>query len=279
MTKRIIVILLFFGFSISLGSCKLFKKQRNPIVSIEQKVNPTDTLKNDFPIDDKDAAAMLNQDFDYQWLSTRIRAEIGAEGEKQKATIFLVNKKDSLIYINISKFGIEGARAVITKDSVKYMNRLEMSYYIGDYSIFYRMFGVQLNFNMMQSLILACDFKNFEAPTSVTDEDGKLLFSQINRRHRRDNIRINQNIQFSKNLKKILQNEIEDVNTMQKAIIQYHDFQESDGLLLPLNWSISVPGANLNAVFVNESLRINVPGPTSIRIPERYKPINFGTDE
>jgi uncharacterized protein YpmB len=279
MTKNIIIISLFLGIAINMSSCRLFKKHQNPVVKTEQNISVADTSREAMPLNNHELVDLLNQDVHYQWLSTRIRAEIGADGEQQKATIFLVNRKDSLIYINISKFGIEGARAVITKDSVKYMNRLEMTYYVGDYSIFYKMFGVHLNFNMMQSLILACDFTNFDKPTEFVEKDGKLTFTLTQRKHRSDNIRINQNLVFSKDLKKVLQNEIEDARTMQKAIVQYVDFQEVDKVLLPLNWNISVPGANLKATFVNESLRLNVPGPTSIRIPDRYKPINFGTDE
>ena len=66
---------------------------------------------------------------------------------------------------------------------------------------------------------------------------------------------------------------------MQKIIVQYTDFQAVDGQSFPLNWNILVPGANLKAVFTNESFRVNVPGPTSIRIPDRYKPINSSIDE
>lgn len=279
MTKKIIIISLFLGIAINMSSCRLFKKHQNPVVKTEQNLTIADTSREVTPMNSKDLINLLSQDVNYQWLSTRIKAEIGAEGEQQKASIFLVNRKDSLIYINISKFGIEGARAVITKDSVKYMNRLEMTYYVGDYSIFYKMFGVHLNFDMMQSLILAVDFKNFDTPSELVDKDGNFSLNMSNRRHKRDNIRIHQYILFSKQLKRISQNNIEDVHSMQKALIQYLDFQEVEEIYFPLNWSISVPGAKLKAVFVNESLRLNVPGPTSIRIPDRYKPINFGTDE
>lgn len=225
------------------------------------------------------AIDLLAKEVDYQWISTRIKAEIGSEDDQQKATIFLVNRKDSLIYINISKFGIEGARAVITKDSVKYMNRLEMTYYVGDYSIFYKMFGVHLNFDMLQSLIIATDFKNFDNSLNIAEQDNIIEFSSVYRKHRKDNIFLSQRILFSKTQSKIIKNEVEDVRSMQKIIVQYTDFQAVDGQSFPLNWSILVPGANLKAVFTNESFRVNVPGPTSIRIPDRYKPINSTIDE
>ncbi|MDD4575896.1 MAG: DUF4292 domain-containing protein [Bacteroidales bacterium] len=280
MTKRIIFIFLslFLG-SILLGSCKLFKSNTKDAIVIENANNQKDTniIKEQIP--SVQAIDLLAKEVDYEWISTRIKAEIGSEEDLQKATVFLVCKKDSLIYINISKFGIEGARAVITKDSVKYMNRLEMTYYVGDYSIFYKMFGVHLNFDILQSLIIAIDFKNFDNSLNIAEQDNIIEFSSAYRKHRKENILLSQRILFSKTLSKIVKNEIEDVQSMQKMIVQYVDFQEVDGQLFPLNWNILVPGANLKAVFTNESFRVNVPGPTSIRIPDRYKPINSSIDE
>ena len=280
MTKRInfIFLSLFLG-SILLGSCKLFKSKTKAPIATENANNQPNTNSPKEQISGTQAIDLLAKEVDYQWISTRIKAEIGNEDDSQKATVFLVNRKDSLIYINISKFGIEGARAVITKDSVKYMNRLEMTYYAGDYSIFHKMFGVHLNFDMLQSLIIATDFKNFDNSLNIAEQDNIIEFLSIHRKHRKENIILSQRILFSKTQSKIIKNEIEDVRSMQKIIVQYADFQEVDGQLFPLNWNILVPGANLKAVFTNESFRVNVPGPTSIRIPDRYKPINSSLNE
>lgn len=280
MTKRFIFIFLslFLG-SILLGSCKLFKSKTKAPIATENANNQPNTNSPKEQISGTQAIDLLAKEVDYEWISTRIKAEIGSEEDLQKATVFLVCKKDSLIYINISKFGIEGARAVITKDSVKYMNRLEMTYYVGDYSIFYKMFGVHLNFDILQSLIIAIDFKNFDNSLNIAEQDNIIEFSSAYRKHRKENIFLSQRILFSKTLSKIVKNEIEDVQSMQKMIVQYVDFQEIDGQSFPLNWNILVPGANLKAVFTNESFRVNVPGPTSIRIPDRYKPINSSIDE
>jgi hypothetical protein len=69
-------------------------------------------------------------------------------------TINLRIRKDSVIWMSISKLGIEGARVYITKDSVKFTNTLQNKYFKGDYAYISKLLNTELDFEMLQSLLV-----------------------------------------------------------------------------------------------------------------------------
>lgn len=269
------LILFIVTLTIIISSCNVFKKSNNIINSDINDSIPAKTDVNKPHINNNDAINLLKNQANYQWFSSRVKALITNDTETQSVIIFVVNKKDSILYFNISKFAIEISRAVLTQDSVKFMNKLDMTYYVGDYSIFPKRFGVSLNFNMIQSIFIASDFNQFDYNFNVVDTDSTIIFNHLNRLNKKDNIKINQTYTYTKQNSTIFSDSIEDVISQQKAIITYSQYQIIDNIKFPQFWQIEIPGIKMKAQFLNESLRFNIEGPTSIRIPDRYKPISF----
>lgn len=269
------LILFIVTLTIIISSCNVFKKSNNIINSDINDSIPAKTDVNKPHINNNDAINLLKNQANYQWFSSRVKALITNDTETQSVIIFVVNKKDSILYFNISKFAIEISRAVLTPDSVKFMNKLDMTYYVGDYSIFPKRFGVSLNFNMIQSIFIASDFNQFDYNFNVVDTDSTIIFNHLNRLNKKDNIKINQTYTYTKQNSTIFSDSIEDVISQQKAIITYSQYQIIDNIKFPQFWQIEIPGIKMKAQFLNESLRFNIEGPTSIRIPDRYKPISF----
>ena len=50
----------------------------------------------------------------YQWLSYRGKADVVDTGGTRTCNFFFVNRVDSIIYLNVSAYGIEVMRAVLT---------------------------------------------------------------------------------------------------------------------------------------------------------------------
>ncbi len=63
-------------------------------------------------------------------------------------------QKDSIIWISLRMLGVEGARLVFTNDSIKILNRIDKTYYAGDFSYIKKQFNVDLDYDVMQSIIL-----------------------------------------------------------------------------------------------------------------------------
>lgn len=74
--------------------------------------------------------------------------------QKVKATAFIRHKKDSLIWIAVKKLSVEGARVLITKDSIFAINRLEKTVMAKDLSFLQDHYGLPANFDLLQAILL-----------------------------------------------------------------------------------------------------------------------------
>lgn len=85
------------------------------------------------------------------------RAEIFAEGEGQSvaANANIIWIRDSVLWVNVKKLGIEAARALITKDSVYLINRLDKTYSVRGLESLQRQYNLPEGFPLLQHAVLA----------------------------------------------------------------------------------------------------------------------------
>jgi hypothetical protein len=91
---------------------------------------------------------------DYKTFSCKARMKYDANGNKQNFTANFRLLKNKCIWASISGFGIEVARAIITPDSVKAINRLNKTSYLYSYNNIEKLINVELDFNTLQNLII-----------------------------------------------------------------------------------------------------------------------------
>tara|TARA_R110000868_G_scaffold42063_11_gene142814 strand:- start:1031 stop:1852 length:822 start_codon:yes stop_codon:yes gene_type:complete len=112
----------------------------------------------------------------FEFSTLNFKASVQIENEGGKKNSFRANfrlKKDSAIWISISPaLGIEVARLLITDDTVKIINRLNKEYFIGDYNYLNKRFNIELEFQLLQALILGnpIDFEINEKLNFSTDK-------------------------------------------------------------------------------------------------------------
>jgi hypothetical protein len=63
-------------------------------------------------------------------------------------------KKDEIIWINIKFLGIPMAKAMITPTKVSYYEKINNTYFEGDFSLLSNWLGTELDFNKVQNLFL-----------------------------------------------------------------------------------------------------------------------------
>lgn len=117
---------------------------------------------------------LSKNEFKFNHLSTKANFEYN-DGKKKSFKAHLRIKKDSAIWMSITPLlGIEMARILITKDSIKFMNRVNKEYFIGDFSYTNKHFGSDLDYQMLQALLVgnSLDF----------DGDAKKIKSSIDRK-------------------------------------------------------------------------------------------------
>ncbi len=99
-------------------------------------------------------ANLKAKEFCFDRLNAKLSVESVIDSSYSSFAITLRMKKDSVIWMSISKLGIEGARVLITKDSVKFFNRISNNYFKGDFTYTSKIFNTPLDFEMLQSLLV-----------------------------------------------------------------------------------------------------------------------------
>ncbi len=182
-----------------------------------------------------------------QWLSVRgvARVEMPGMGALD-LNLFAVVRKDSLIYLHVSKFGIELGRALCTPEKVVVLIHPESAYWTGGYSLLRKKTGLPLDFDMVQDLLLLTP-KNVR---TVIDSNGYL--------------------------RKVQWVSSDGGGTV---TAEYGDYGNAGGegvmFVYPKTISVSLPSMGGSARVTVKSAKPDVPGPASLKIPEKYKPLKL----
>lgn len=194
-----------------------------PIFAFSQEAADTVVAQSDTTLAVMDTPPPLASG--YEWISYRGKADIVDTGGTRTCNIFMVNRVDSIIYLNVSAYGIEVMRAVLTPDSVKYVNKLTYQYYCGTYAPLRLLLKMPVDFAFVQDVLnghgeerlehsrFACEYHGYAAVDSTQSFFTEMVLKDL---HQLTEIR-----------------------------------------------------AHLKVI------RFNVPGPTGIRIPEKFKELKL----
>jgi len=145
---------------IVLSACKLQQKAKKK----DLKVNKTEYLLQ----------KLDRNKFQFEHLSLKAGVQLYQNGKKTPFKANIRIRKDSLIWVSITPaLGIEVARIMITRDSVKVMNRIDRNYFIGDYEYINKRFNLELEFSTIQAILIgnAIDFEHDEKVTLSIDKE------------------------------------------------------------------------------------------------------------
>ena len=161
----------------------------------------------------------------YKWVSYRGKAQITDTGGTRNCNFFMVNRVDSIVYLNVSSSGIEIIRVVCTPDSFIYVNKLTYQYYRGTYGPLRILSHLPVDFQMVQALFNG------------------------------DETKLPQHQKFS---------------------FEYSDYAAVDSTRSFFN---AITFKDLDRVIsisaTLKNIRFDVPGPTGIRIPEKFKELKL----
>lgn len=221
----------------------------------------------------------------FDWLSAKIDANYS---EKKSSTDFkgqLRIRKDSLIWVSITPaLGIELFRMVITMDSVKYLNRLNKEYFLGDYELVSRFLQIHIDFDILQSLILGNDFQFYETNSfraSIDNLNYKL--STTGRRKIRkvaedasaEPVVLLQNIWLDPESFKIIKIDVKEyLKDNRKLSATYGNFLGTGSQFYPASLNFDIMADDVLKMNINYSkVTLNEPMTFPFSIPENYKRI------
>jgi len=101
--------------------------------------------------------------FDYTFLSAKAKVKVNRAGTDFSLTFNIRAQKNERIWISANAIGgIEVARILLTKDSVKILDKFQKKYIAQDYRYLSELLKTNVNFEMMQDLMFGNAPKNYD---------------------------------------------------------------------------------------------------------------------
>ena len=181
--------------------------------------------------------------------------------------------------------GIEAIRLMITQDSVKMINRLNDTYFVGNYEFVNKFLNTNIDFDLLQSFLLGNDLQFYDnGKFRAAVDHGEYKLSTDERRKLKKFVK-----NSSENLKVFIQNiwldpvsfkiTHADVKEIGKDNIKlesvYDGFETIEGQLFPRKMHYTIKADNTIKVKADFSkMGINVPQQFPFKIPSNYTPAN-----
>ena len=216
--------------------------------------------------------------FDY--FSTRFSGNANIDNSNYSVSGSIRIKKDTAIYISVAPvLGIELARLLVTPDSVRFMNRLEGTYFEGDMDFLNTMFNTNLDFYMLQSILVGNDFSHFNTEGfSLGNDRDRILLQNENRRPMGQvhGMSFQQNIWLDSESYRIRENLLYDPLASQSLRVTYRRHDLFGGQQIPQEMTLvfTEPGARAEFSVRYNRITINQPQSMEFSVPQGYRSLN-----
>ena len=240
------------------------------------------------------AARLLNKieqnAFDYEYFTVkRINCQFSGNDTKVSFVATLKAQKDKAILISISKLSIPVGSVMLTPDSVKYVNYLEKSYFIDDYTYLSEILNVELDFETIQTILSSNvfsyqnnvknkDLKNFETSIEngfyvlISEKENKMMNERRSGRFDKDAF-ILQKMFFDPTSFSLTRMTIDDKTNSRKVEFRFADFEKIRNKNYPGSIDMYFTSSEDNV-----SLKLKTSGFSSekidsftLNIPEKYE--------
>jgi len=217
---------------------------------------------------------MLENQADFDYLKVKFNVVFYQDKKKTDLKGQLRIKKDSLTWISLSPaLGIEAARISLSDDSVKFINRLNKTFFAGKYCLIDSVLNTTLDYSILQAIILGNELTQYDVNKAKASIDGGLYRITIQERRKirkylkTDEISskvLIQNIWLDPENFKIKKVELKELGDDTKKLqVIYSEYHEVAGVILPAEVQIQI--------LANTTVNINLKfGKTEINNPLRF---------
>ncbi|MEP6795359.1 MAG: DUF4292 domain-containing protein [Saprospiraceae bacterium] len=119
-------------------------------------------------------------DIPYTWFGAEGNGTIDWEGNRYTAKIRVRILHDSIIWVQIQKFGFEVGRMLVTPDSAFFINRLERSYSLYKTNDFFKKYNLPADFNMFSKVFTGGAYVPPLISKSKIEDDRSLYLESSN---------------------------------------------------------------------------------------------------
>lgn len=200
--------LLFIALAIGLASCSPRKQAQLRQINAETM------------------AKYWENQIEFDYLSMRSKIAFTQDGQTTNATLNLRMKKDSVIWASVSVMGLfEAARVLVTKDSIKMVNRLEGSYTARSVDYLKELIGIDIELLEVQNILIGN--APFEASNyALITEDSLTVLQAMISEQLLSTIRMDETY-------RTYRSDVQGVNRTESAHLRYASYKDFNGTDYP----------------------------------------------
>lgn len=157
--KKILICLLL---TISFISCKT-KKLVTGSAQVSEKVKINDIIKG------QEQLAL-----DFQTVNIRSSAKYRDGKQSQTVSADIRIKKDEIIWINLKFLGFPAAKAYITPTRLSYYEKINNTYFDGDFELISNWLGTPLDFQKVQNILLGKPIEKLTKSNEIASTENNL---------------------------------------------------------------------------------------------------------
>lgn len=221
----------------------------------------------------------------FDWLTAKFSARYKNRGESNSFDGQLRICRDSVIWLTFSPLlGIEVFRIIVTTDSVKFINRINNTYFIGDFDYLNKFLNTNIDFDILQSFLTGNDLSFYEQGKFKASLDGdQYKLSSAERGKLKKFVRgsdeqlmvLIQNIWIDPESFKITRADVKEIRKPNiKLEANYSAFQKEDEQLFPKKVEFDISAENRIQLSVEFSrININTPQSFPFKVPSSFRQV------
>ena len=250
--KKLILLLTIIFFS----SCSLFYNTSKYTTDDRKKLTTKKSIR---------LANKAINSIDY--IQAKAKVSFRDNNKIKSNTITLRIDSDDKLWINSS---LGAARVLIDTDSIRFYNKIEKNYFVSDYAYINSKLGFDVNFSILQDLILGILINEFKPSDFLIVSDKNYVFID-------DNFVFNsKTVKYSVFIDSYTSAVKKQIFTFQDNIFEvlYNDHTKVNGQLIPTKIQFLNNGTEsllIDFKSVSSLEKINIP----FRIPSNYKRIKL----
>ena len=208
---------------------------------------------------------------DFSTLNIRANAKYEDEKQSHSMNADIRIKKNEIIWINIKFLGIPMAKAMITPTKVSYYEKINNTYFEGDFSMLSNWLGTDLDFNKVQNLFLGKAIDDLTKDKWVSEVVEKMFKLSLP-----NSSDIAKEFYFEGANYLLKKETITQASKNRNLEIRYPSFKEEKGMFLPNEINIKAEQKNkvtIDIEYKNTTFNENLSYPFSI--PSGYTAIEI----
>ena len=258
-------------------ACKTSRKTVHPTVKTNVEHKSTQELSE----------LLKKNEFSFDWITAKFSSDVIIDSNKISFNVTLRGKKDSVIWMSISPaLGIEVARVMITKDTVKFIKRINNpSHFIGDFNYISKLLHADLDYDMIQALLFgnSVEFYNDDDQLRSFTENNQYALSTTRRKKSKKVLTKNKELKepiqiiwLEPETYKISRILFKDFNTERTFDAHFSNFALIDSLAFPYQADYNIKAEkNIQMRIEYSKISLHVPQTFPFSIDKKSKRIEY----